>query len=129
MNINNIETLIEVIQNATPQKALEIITYYGNKRETKGIEDGWKRSRVVQRFAVKSKREQLKKHLLNFDEGSNSIPDVEFVRFFAGIEDCLVNESQNMPEEVREFAASIQDLMWSKLGNVKPDRRITFRND
>ena len=123
----NKELLIKEIKSLPLEQAEKLLDRYVNARCEGVLNRTWSRARSLYGHATKHRKEQLKKYILNFDEGSNVITDTELVRFFAAIEDTLVENIDKQPESVREFAANVQSRMWAALGNVKPDRRITFR--
>ena len=131
MDINSLDTLVSLIAKIEDKEEIKkAVVAYGNKREKKGIEDGWRRSRVLHRFAIKNRKEQLKKHLLDYNEEAGAIPLVEFLRYFSSLSDFIKDGVRAYKtKEIMDFADEIEGLMFSKLGGLKLDRRTLFSKD
>ena len=135
MVINNFDTMVSVIANmesdkkkSKEEKISKLITDYTNNRVTSAIDNSWSWARNVFRHAEKHRTEQLKKHILEFDEDNGCLNLVEFTRFFASV----IEELKTWIDRDATAADCVEDVidfMWTKIGAVKIDRRIIFTND
>jgi hypothetical protein len=129
MEIQNLEALVREIKNSDTEKAVEMITDYGNTRESRGINQGWSRSRVVMRFAMKNRNKRLKNSILEFDEHSAMLSVVSFTRFISALELIVRNLSEKGSLEVRVVCSEITDSLFQLLGSLKIDRRVIYSKE
>ena len=125
MDIQNFNTLITTVQSSSKEDAGKLVKQYADIRVEKAIEQAWKNFRKVLNRVTGHRKQKFRDHILNYDETSGAVPMTELVKFFAAIEDELIAQQEDAPEEVKIFAENLQDFMWNKLGaDVKIDRRI-----
>lgn len=129
MLIQNVDMLAKVVAGMTDEEQVKnVLIQYVNKRVSNAIEESWRRARVVQRFAVKNRKEQLKKHILEMDDYSAFIPLVEFLRYFASLQDYLKEAVvTHKSPEVLDLADEMEGLMFTKLEKIKLDRRSMYQ--
>lgn len=129
MVLSDLTQLVDLVKSSSPEEGLKMVTNYGNMRAADAIEQSWKYFRKLIARINGHKRMQLKRHVLNFDEDSGAIPLVEFVRYFAAIEDELRAGLEKESDEVRKFAENIHDTMWNRIGNIRIDKRTIFQKN
>lgn len=121
--------LVAYVKSTDNENAVKAIVAYGNKRETKGITETWRRAIIVLRKAFKRREKRIKDSMLEYDPEIGAISMMSFVRYFAAIEDQLRNYQEIGSREVKNCAADVNDFMYQVLGDVKIDRRILFGKD
>ena len=127
MVLSDLTQLVDLVKASSPEEGLKMITNYGNMRAADAIEQSWKNFRKLLARINGHRRIQLKRHVLNFDEESGAIPLVEFVRYFAAMEDEIKHGIEQESDEVRKFAENIHDAMWNRIGNIRIDKRTIFQ--
>lgn len=129
MVTGDFKTWVEYVQALPLEKAETEITAMLKQRVEAAIERAWKDFNKILIRVNAHKKQELKRHVLNFDEESGAIPLVEFVRYFAALEEEIKVNLEHGTEEVRDFAENLHDVMWNRLGNIKIDKRTIFAKD
>lgn len=124
-DLKDFNTLVKTVRATSEEEAGQLIKSYADIRVENAINKAWKTFRKLLNRIQNTRKLQLKKHILNYDETSGAVPLTEFVKFFAAVEDELTAHQEDQSEDVKEFAENLQDFMWNKLGTgIKIDRRI-----
>ena len=123
MEIDNVKTLVNEIYESDKDRIEKLVIAYGDKREEKGINEGWKRCRMAWSKAIQIRTRRLKDHLLNYNEHTAQIEIPEFILYVSSIADELKKVMMTGSDETRHAAADLFDFMYNKIGNVKTDRR------
>ena len=118
--------LIDAIIGSDKQTASKLVKEYGDLRVKNAIEEDWKYFRRILNRTMSNRTRRLKNHILNYDEIAGAIELKEFTKYYASIEEELIREMAHGTDEVRHFAENLHDLMQSKLGNIKIDKRIIY---
>ena len=126
MEVNSLDALVKFIESCPREEAKMYIKMYGDSREGHGIEKGWKNCNAFHKRCKDIKTKRLKEHVLEYDEENGCIPIVEFIRFFAAMEDELKATIQFDEEVNKLYAMNLHDFMLNKLGEIKTDRRLLF---
>jgi hypothetical protein len=123
MEIDNVKTLVRQIRSLGEDDAQRLLVSYGNKREEKGINEGWTRCRMLWSKSIRMRTKRLRDHILDYDEYTAQIEIPEFILYVSSIADELKKVMMNGSDETRHAAADLFDFMYNKIGNVKTDRR------
>lgn len=130
MEIADVKTLVRVIRSSSEEEAIKLVKDYGDTRQEVGINDGWENARRVTRFAIKNRKERLKKQILEIDEFTAMVSLISFTKYFSGIEDLLREHGEKGSDEVKACVEDVNELMYQLLGEkLKIDRRTSFAND
>jgi len=129
MELNNINTLVRVIKSSPEEEAINIINQFRNAVAEQYIESTWKVARRFLSSVLKSRRNRLKRHIVQLDEFSAAIPLLSFQRYFCAIEDKLLEYSNISNKETREAAQDINAMMYQMLDDIKIDRRNLAQKD
>lgn len=124
MDISSFDVLIQrIVESKDGDEVKMLIKSYGDRRETKGIEEGWKNCKNVFAKSINIGKERLKKTILDYDESVGMIELIDFIYFYKKIENELKNQMKRGSFEERKFAENIYNLMSNSLGNVNVDGR------
>lgn len=110
----NLAALLVHIKHAPIEEAAELIKAYGDVRETRGIESGWRKCTQLHRKCLHLKRRSLEKFTMEEQDGYVELHDLNKLMFF--ITDALEKKG----------LSDLADDITVKLGNVRIDRRLTF---
>jgi len=126
MEVKSVEAIVDLVKVLPKEEASIVIEQYGNARHELGITNECKRWVALQSKQRVLRTRRFKSFMLDVEDGA--IDPLEFIRFFAVIEDELKYASFGQSQEVKDFAGEINDFMWNRLGNVKVDRRLIFNS-
>jgi len=126
MDVTTLSGLVDAVKESDKDNAALLIERYGNLREERGIEHGWRKSADVHRKLKCIQQKKLKNAVIDYDEENRCLSLEEFIRFFAAVEDEL-KVTMELDGESRDFALNLHDFMWNRLGNIKVDRRFIFK--
>lgn len=113
----NLATLLAYIKSAPIEEASHLIQSYGDVREAKGIESGWRKCTQLHRKCAHMKRRRLEQFTMREENGVVDLHDVNKLVFF------ITDELE------RRGLQDLVDDITVKLGSVRIDRRLTFTND
>ena len=116
LKINDVEVVAKAIEG------------YGNIRAAASIEKAWRKARNLYGKYRNGKYRKLRNITLDWNQEQDFINKIEFTDWFSSVEDqVLIIAQDSQYDETRDALMLVIDEMYSRIGNIRIDRRNLFK--